>query len=255
MRSTRLKRKGFSDRRLAHLWKTTEHEVRKQRHALGIRPVYKRVDTCAAEFETGTAYMYSTYDEEDEARAHEPQQDHGAGRRAEPHRPGHRVRLLLRARGARAARGRLRDHHGQLQPRDRLDRLRHLGPPLLRAAHARGRARDRRQGKARGRDRAVRRADAAQARARPRGRRRADHRHLARLHRPRRGPRALPADAAQAEAPAAAQPHRAHARGGARGREGNRLPGGGAPLVRARRARDGDRARRERPGALHAARR
>jgi carbamoyl-phosphate synthase large subunit len=63
-----LKRKGFSDRRLAHLWKTTEHEVRKRRHDLGIRPVYKRVDTCAAEFETGTAYMYSTYDEEDEAR-------------------------------------------------------------------------------------------------------------------------------------------------------------------------------------------
>ena len=62
-----LKRKGFSDRRLAYLWKTTEHEVRRRRHALGIRPVFKRVDTCAAEFETGTAYMYSTYDEEDEA--------------------------------------------------------------------------------------------------------------------------------------------------------------------------------------------
>src|SRR5450432_2810961 len=63
-----LKRKGFSDRRLAYLWKTTEQEVRKKRHLLGIRPVYKRVDTCAAEFETGTAYMYSTYDEEDESR-------------------------------------------------------------------------------------------------------------------------------------------------------------------------------------------
>ncbi|QJR12332.1 Carbamoyl-phosphate synthase large chain [Usitatibacter rugosus] len=62
-----LKRKGFSDRRLAYLWKTTEHEVRKKRHALGIRPVFKRVDTCAAEFSTKTAYMYSTYDEEDEA--------------------------------------------------------------------------------------------------------------------------------------------------------------------------------------------
>src|SRR6476620_2381887 len=46
----RLKRKGFSDRRLAYLWKATEHEVRAKRHALGIRPVYKRVDTCAAEF-------------------------------------------------------------------------------------------------------------------------------------------------------------------------------------------------------------
>src|SRR5438105_12992684 len=62
-----LKRKGFSDRRLASLWKTTEHEVRKRRHAAGIRPVYKRVDTCAAEFETKTAYMYSSYDEEDES--------------------------------------------------------------------------------------------------------------------------------------------------------------------------------------------
>jgi carbamoyl-phosphate synthase large subunit len=62
-----LKRKGFSDRRLAHLWKTTEHEVRARRHALGIRPIFKRVDTCAAEFATRTAYMYSSYDEEDES--------------------------------------------------------------------------------------------------------------------------------------------------------------------------------------------
>ena len=63
----RLKRKGFSDRRLAHLWKTSEEAVRARRHALGIRPVFKRVDTCAAEFATSTAYMYSTYDEECEA--------------------------------------------------------------------------------------------------------------------------------------------------------------------------------------------
>src|SRR2546426_4814802 len=62
-----LKRMGFSDRRLAHLWKKTETEVRARRHALGIRPVYKRVDTCAAEFATRTAYMYSTYEEECEA--------------------------------------------------------------------------------------------------------------------------------------------------------------------------------------------
>ena len=62
-----LKRKGFSDRRLARLMKTTEAEVRARRHLLGIRPVYKRVDTCAAEFATSTAYMYSTYEEECEA--------------------------------------------------------------------------------------------------------------------------------------------------------------------------------------------
>jgi carbamoyl-phosphate synthase large subunit len=62
-----LKRKGFSDRRLAKLLGTHQHELRAHRHALGVRPVYKRVDTCAAEFATETAYMYSTYEEECEA--------------------------------------------------------------------------------------------------------------------------------------------------------------------------------------------
>ncbi|GKT11253.1 MAG: carbamoyl-phosphate synthase large subunit [Thiomicrorhabdus sp.] len=62
-----LKRKGFSDNRLAKLLDTDAAFVRKFRHTLNIRPVFKRVDTCAAEFETTTAYMYSTYDEECEA--------------------------------------------------------------------------------------------------------------------------------------------------------------------------------------------
>ena len=57
-----LKQKGFSDRRLAKQFKTTDTAVRARRHALGVRPVYKRVDTCAAEFATNTAYMYSTYE-------------------------------------------------------------------------------------------------------------------------------------------------------------------------------------------------
>ncbi len=64
----RLKRKGFSDRRLAKLFETSETAVRMHRHALNVRPVYKRVDTCAAEFATHTAYMYSTYEEECEAQ-------------------------------------------------------------------------------------------------------------------------------------------------------------------------------------------
>ena len=64
----RWKRAGFSDRRLAKLTGATPTEVRERRHALGVRPVYKRVDTCAAEFATGTAYMYSTYEEECEAQ-------------------------------------------------------------------------------------------------------------------------------------------------------------------------------------------
>ncbi|MBK1679355.1 carbamoyl-phosphate synthase large subunit [Rhodocyclus tenuis] len=62
-----LKRKGFADRRLAHLTKSSEAAVRERRHALNVRPVYKRVDTCAAEFATDTAYLYSTYEEECEA--------------------------------------------------------------------------------------------------------------------------------------------------------------------------------------------
>jgi hypothetical protein len=185
-------------------------------------------------------------------RAHHAQEDHGAGRRAQPHRPGHRVRLLLRARRAGHARGRLRDHHGQLQPGDRVDRLRHQRPPVLRAGDAGRRARDRRQGEARGRDRAVRRPDAAEAGARPRARRRAHHRHQPRQHRHRRGPRALPAAAARPGPEAAAQPHRAHRGAGAGAGAGDRLPAGGAPELRAGRPRDGDRARRQGPGALHA---
>jgi carbamoyl-phosphate synthase large subunit len=63
-----LKRLGFSDSRLAHLCGTTETEIRRLRTDLGIRPVYKRVDSCAAEFPTETAYLYSTYEEECEAQ-------------------------------------------------------------------------------------------------------------------------------------------------------------------------------------------
>ncbi|PPC80119.1 MAG: carbamoyl phosphate synthase large subunit [Methylotenera sp.] len=63
-----LKRRGFSDRRLAKLLDTDQHAVRAYRQALSVRPVYKRVDTCAAEFATNTAYMYSTYEEECESK-------------------------------------------------------------------------------------------------------------------------------------------------------------------------------------------
>ena len=62
-----LKRKGFSDSRIGKLTRVDEKAIRDKRHSLNIRPVYKRVDTCAAEFSTSTAYMYSTYEEECEA--------------------------------------------------------------------------------------------------------------------------------------------------------------------------------------------
>ena len=64
----KLKRKGFSDRRLGEVLGCGESAVRDLRNQLGVHPVYKRVDTCAAEFSTDTAYMYSTYEEECEAR-------------------------------------------------------------------------------------------------------------------------------------------------------------------------------------------
>lgn len=63
-----LKRCGFSDQRLAALLGTSQDKVRARRHEQKLRPVYKRVDTCAAEFDTHTAYMYSTYEEECESR-------------------------------------------------------------------------------------------------------------------------------------------------------------------------------------------
>ncbi len=68
-----LKRKGFSDRRLATLLGIDESAFRELRHEFGVRPVYKRVDTCAAEFATHTAYLYSTYEEECEAEPNDSQ--------------------------------------------------------------------------------------------------------------------------------------------------------------------------------------
>ncbi|WBF65681.1 MAG: carbamoyl-phosphate synthase large subunit [Candidatus Kinetoplastibacterium crithidii] len=62
-----LKRRGFSDSRIGYLLDSSEYEIRKLRHELGIIPVYKRVDTCASEFSTNTAYMYSTYEDECES--------------------------------------------------------------------------------------------------------------------------------------------------------------------------------------------
>lgn len=68
-----LKRKGFSDARLAKLLAVPEKEIRDRRHQSNLHPVYKRVDTCAAEFRTDTAYLYSTYEEECEARPNHEQ--------------------------------------------------------------------------------------------------------------------------------------------------------------------------------------
>ncbi len=178
--------------------------------------------------------------------AQRPPQGRHPGLGAQPHRPGHRVRLLLRARQLRPARRRLRDDHGQLQPRDGVDRLRHQRPALLRAAHLRGRherGRGRAAGRHRGRPSAARRRSSWPASCPAElvlgtspG-----------LHRPGRGPRALEHAVRQAwRSPSRPAGTAAIDRGGAGRRRPGRLPGADAALLRARRAGHGDRLRRRR---------
>ncbi|CAM5305293.1 Carbamoyl-phosphate synthase large chain [Streptomyces narbonensis] len=189
------KRHGFSDAQIAEIRGLREDVVREVRHALGVRPVYKTVDTCAAEFAAKTPYFYFLVRRGERGRAaHQARRDHPR-LRPEPHRPGHRVRLLLRPRLLRAQRRGLRDRDGQLQPGDRLDGLRHLRPPVLRAADAGRRAGDRPRrdaGRPRRRcRRPARRPDPAGSVAGAQGQRRAGRRHLPGGHPRRRGPRSL----------------------------------------------------------------
>ena len=68
--------------------KGAQEKVRHLRKKHGVKPVYKRVDTCAAEFESFTPYLYSTYEEEDEAAPTAQKESHHSGQRAQPHRAG-----------------------------------------------------------------------------------------------------------------------------------------------------------------------
>ena len=199
----RLKSMGFSDARLAKLAGIDEADVAAARSRLDVHPVFKRIDTCAAEFEAQTPYLYSTYETgigaddrfegdgrpECEAVPVGPNEGRHPGRRSQPHRAGDRVRLLLRACHHGPGRCRLRDDHGQLQSRDRLDRLRHLRPPLFRTPDIGGRAGHSSRRAAGGspawRDRSAGRANAAQACKRPERRRYSCTRHITRRHRPR----------------------------------------------------------------------
>jgi carbamoyl-phosphate synthase large subunit len=147
--------------------------------------------------------------------------------RPEPHRPGRRVRLLLRARCVRAPRRGLRDRHGQLQPGDGLHRLRHERPSLLRTAlPRRGAQRLRsttRRGRGRGRgtdgcDRVTGWTDSAQVVARARAGRHHGARHEPGVDRPRRRPRAVQRTVRAARYPATAGRHRNRSRRGARRR-------------------------------------
>ena len=131
----KLKRLGLSDERIATEWKLEGHDgiqqVRELREGHGIRPVFKLVDTCAAEFESMTPYLYSTYDEEDEAPPTDKRKIIILGIGTEPHRAGNRVRLLLLPCGVCAEGRRLRDDHGELQSGDGFDGLRHQRPAVL----------------------------------------------------------------------------------------------------------------------------
>ena len=131
------------------------------------RAGFKMVDTCAAEFAAKTPYFYSTYDGGQRGRpvhcrAQRPQKKEGPGLwlRPHPHRSGHRVRLLLGPCGLDAEKARLRGHPRQQQPRNRLHRLRHRRPPLLRSPQPRERGQRHRHRKARRLPGAVRRPDA-----------------------------------------------------------------------------------------------
>ena len=194
-----MKRMGFSDRQLASLRGSDEEAVREWRWKLGVRPAYKMVDTCAGEFPVGDAVPLQQLRRRGRSSAHrQTQVGRDSRQRPQPHRPGSRVRLLLRARRARSARSRLRDDHDQLESGDGLDGFRHLRQALLRAADARGRARGGGPREAGRRDRSARRSDSAQAHSRTRGGRRDDSRHLARRDRHRRRSAALRCDRAPA---------------------------------------------------------
>ena len=127
---------GFTDSHISFLHKGDDShakEIKALRESFGVKPSFKMVDTCAAEFDAETPYYYSTYDQENEAegRGQRPAQGAGAGQRPHPHRPGHRVRLLLRPLRLGPQEDGLRDHYHQQQPGDRLHRLRHRGQAVL----------------------------------------------------------------------------------------------------------------------------
>ena len=196
----RYKQWGFSDEQIAHAAGSTSAQVRAWRVAQGVATTFKTVDTCAAEFEASTPYHYSTY--EDTSEVESSTRDRVIILGSGPNRIGQGIEFdycCVHASMALREHG-LRDGHGELQPRDRLDGLLDVGSSLLRAANSRGRRRGHRgrngrlyrRRDAQGRDRGSRRADATQALALARPDARPGH--PGRCHRRGRGPRAVVGD-------------------------------------------------------------
>ncbi len=219
----RAKQSGFSDRQLATIFDTHEMDVREHRISRGIRATFKSVDTCAAEFEAYTPYYYSTYEDEDETPPQGSAQEagHDPRRRAESHRTGDRVRLLLLPRQFRAARAGHRIDHGQLESGDGQYRLRHERSVVLRTADDRRCVEHLRPRATGWRDRPVRWPDAAQSVPCAGHCRRADHRHERGHDRGGRRPREVPAAARATRPQATGQWHcPEHGHGALGGQEG-----------------------------------
>ena len=255
----RSKYHGLSDRQIAALRPELAGEVgvRALRTRLGIHPVYKTVDTCAAEFEAKTPYHYSSYELDPAAetevapQVREAQGSH-PGLRTQPHRAGHRVRLQLRARRHDAERGRVRDGHDQLQSGDGVHRLRHRRPAVFRTADVRGCARGvprgvrfrRRRSRRRRCHRAARWPDPARSRRTSREGRRADRRDQPQGDRPGRGPRRVRGGSQHRRPACAPVRHRDQLRAGPPDRRRHRLPRARPALLCSGRPRYGDRLRR-----------
>ena len=249
----RLKASGFSDARLGRLTGLAADEVAARRRKLGVRPVFKRIDTCAAEFASPTAYMYSTYEAP------------FAGRAVDEAAPSDKKKVVILGGGPnRIGQGIEFDYcccHAAFALKevgyetimincnpetvstdyDTSDRL--YFEPLTAEDVIEIIDTERSERHAARRHRAVRRADAAQARRAAGKGARADPRHLARRHRPRRGPRPLQAIARPAQAAPAEERHRHQPGKGARHRRVDRLSDRDPPVLCARRPRHGDRAR------------
>jgi carbamoyl-phosphate synthase large subunit len=195
------KQKGYADRQVAHLLGCLESEVYKKRNELGIKRVYKLVDTCAGEFPAKTPYYYSTFEEENESVRSDRKKIVVLG--SGPNRIGQGIEFDYSCvHGVLAAKEtRLRDHHDQLQPGDREHGLRHRRQALLRAGVLGAHLRHHPARTARGRHRAARRADRAEARREAGEVRHQDHRHQLRRAGHGRGPRALLIAAARPQHP------------------------------------------------------
>ena len=187
----RLKRLGISDARIAELTGAAERAVRRARRDAGVRPVYKAVDSCAAEVEAQAPYYYSAYEQEDELRRGDRESVVILG--AGPNRIGQGIEFdycCVQAAQTFRSLG-LRRGDGELQPRDGVNRRGLLRPALLRAADGRGRARGDRARTPDRRRRPVRRPDAAGAGAPARGGGREAPGHAVRGDRRGRGPGAV----------------------------------------------------------------